>query len=194
MLTLEVKGETADAPATYLGLPASDKQIERTLLRAGITDQDDAVWNVELDELSEKVSLAINLENEDIGSLNGLCRAIEPLDEAAREKLDAVVLMARPTSAGEICQLAENLDQFEFVAGVETLEDYGRFMIQESGHFEYDENLARYYDYRLYGEERSSQEEGEFTDLGYVSYHGTLTLDELMQQDPAEPEIGPMMM
>ena len=197
LLNLEVRSGQPDSPVEFLSLPASDKQVERTLQRAGVMNMDDAVWNVELDELSEKVSLAINLENEDISSLNGLCRIIEPLDEAAREKLDAVVLMTKPTSAGEICQLAENLDQFEFVAGVETLEDYGRYMIQESGHYEYDENLARYYDYRLYGEERSSQEEGEFTDLGYVSYHGTLALDELMQEDPAEqeePEIGPVML
>ena len=71
-------------------------------------------------------------------------------------------------------------------------------MIQESGHFEYDENLERFYDYHHFGEIRSREDGGEFTDLGYVSYHGTLTLDELMQEDPMEqqeePEIGPVMM
>ena len=30
------------------------------------------------------------------------------------------------------------------------------------------------------------QEDGVFADRGYVSYHGTLTLEELMQDDPAE--------
>ena len=30
------------------------------------------------------------------------------------------------------------------------------------------------------------QEDGVFVDRGYVSYHGTLTLDELMRDDPAE--------
>ena len=30
------------------------------------------------------------------------------------------------------------------------------------------------------------QEDGVFADRGYVSYHGTLTLDELMQEDLAE--------
>ncbi|MDE6590788.1 MAG: antirestriction protein ArdA, partial [Oscillospiraceae bacterium] len=101
-------------------------------------------------------------------------------------KLEAVVLMAQPTEAGEIRQLAENLDQFEFIPDVQTLEDYGRYMIQESGHFEYDENLERFYNYRLYGEIRSREDGGEFTDLGYVSYHGPLTLEELMRDDPAE--------
>ena len=198
LLNLEVRNEQSDSPVEYLGLPASDKQVERTLLRAGVTDMGSAVWDVESGELSEQVAMAIHLEQETIASLNRLCRAIEPLDTAQKEKLDAVVLMAKPRSAGEVRQLAENLDQFEFIPDVETLEDYGRYMIQESGHFEYDENLERFYDYHHFGEIRSREDGGEFTDLGYVSYHGTLTLDELMQEDPMEqqeePEIGPVMM
>jgi len=199
LLNLEVRSGQPDSPVEFLPLPASDKQIERTLLRVGVTDVDSAVWDVESGELSEQVALAIKLESEDIDSLNRLCRAIEPLNEAEREKLNAVVLMAKPGSAGEVRQLAENLDQFEFAPDVQTLEDYGRYMIQESGHFEYDENLEQFYDYHHFGEIRSRQDGGEFTDLGYVSYHGTLTLDELMQEDPAEEyqqeqKIGPVMM
>ena len=30
------------------------------------------------------------------------------------------------------------------------------------------------------------QESGMFTDRGYVSYHGTMSLEELMMEDPAE--------
>lgn len=197
LLNLEVRNGRPDSPVEYLPLPASDKQVERTLLRAGITDVDSAVWDVESGELSEQVAMAIHLEHEDIASLNRLCRAIEPLDAEQREKLNAVVLMAKPGFAGEVRQLAENLDQFEFAPDVQTLEDYGRHMICESGHFEYDENLEGFYNYHHFGEVRSREDGGEFTDLGYVSYHGTLALDELMQQDPAEqqePEIGPVMM
>lgn len=199
LLNLEVGSGQPDSPVEFLPLPASDKQVKRTLLRAEVTDMDDAVWDVESGELSEQIALAIKLENEDIDSLNRLCQAIESLDTVQREKLDAVVLMAKPRSAGEVRQLAENLDQFEFAPDVRTLEDYGRYMIQESGHFEYDENLEQFYDYHHFGEIRSRQDGGEFTDLGYVSYHGTLTLDELMQEDPAEEyqqeqKIGPVMM
>jgi len=51
-------------------------------------------------------------------------------------------------------------------------------MIQRSGHFEYDENLEGFYDYRLYGEQRIQQEGGKFNEYGYVSYQSTLTLEE----------------
>lgn len=59
-------------------------------------------------------------------------------------------------------------------------------MIQESGHFEYDSNLEGFYDFEGYGRQRMSQEQGQFVENGYISYHGALSLDELMMEDPAE--------
>ena len=59
-------------------------------------------------------------------------------------------------------------------------------MIQESGHFEYDPNLDEFYDYERYGLQRMEQQSGMFTDRGYISYHGTMSLEELMMEDPAE--------
>ena len=83
-------------------------------------------------------------------------------------------------------QLAENLDLFDFVPGLQTPEEYGRHMIRESGHFDYDENLEGFYDYRRYGEQQLQQEGGQFNECGYVVYHGTMPLEELMMEDPAE--------
>ena len=59
-------------------------------------------------------------------------------------------------------------------------------MIQKSRHFAYDENLDEFYNYGDYGVQRMLQEDGVFTDRGYVAYNGTLTLEELMRDDPAE--------
>ncbi len=90
----------------------------------------------------------------------------------------------------------ENLDQFDFIPGIHTPEEYGRYMIRESGHFEYDENLEGFYDYRSYGEQRIREEGGQFNECGYVAYHGTMALEELMRDDPAEQcqrEQGPQM-
>ena len=38
--------------------------------------------------------------------------------------------------------------------------EYGKYMIQQSGHFEYDENLDAFYDYEKYGTERMNAEDG----------------------------------
>ena len=59
-------------------------------------------------------------------------------------------------------------------------------MIRESGHFEYDANLESFYNYAQYGNEHIKAEDGLFTSRGYVAYHGTIPLLELMQDDPAE--------
>ena len=65
-------------------------------------------------------------------------------------------------------------------------EEYGRYMIRESGHFDYDANLEGFYDYRPYGEQHVRQEGGQFNECGYVAYRGTLPLEDLMRDDPAE--------
>ena len=56
-------------------------------------------------------------------------------------------------------------------------------MIQQYGHFEYDHNLDEFYDYEKYGLQYMNQEAGAFTDRGYVTYHGTVSLEVLMIGD-----------
>mgnify|MGYP000037413846 CR=1 FL=1 len=51
----------------------------------------------------------------------------------------------KPESASQIRRLAENMDLFEFAPGAHTPEEYGKYMIQKSGHFEYDPNLDEFY-------------------------------------------------
>ena len=143
----EIGGPTETA---WLYLPAPEQQIIRTLCRIGITSQD-AAYFIEDSALPSKVLDILEDSDDAISDLNRLCQVVRGLDSAEMEKLEAVVLMAQPTEAGEIRQLAENLDQFNFVPGVES-------------------------------PERNSQ----LNELGYVAYHGSLTLEELMREDPAE--------
>ena len=53
-------------------------------------------------------------------------------------------------------------------------------MIRQSGRFEYDENLDACYDYEKYGTERMNEEDGMFTDRGYVAYKGFFRMEEVM--------------
>lgn len=101
-------------------------------------------------------------------------------------KLGAMVAMANPQSSVQIRRLAENLEFFEFALDAHTPVEYGKYMIQKSGYFEYDPNLEEFYDYEKYGLHCMKQEYGAFTDKGYISYRGTLSLDELMLEDSAE--------
>ncbi len=173
----------------YLYLPAAAHQIERTLLRIGLNTISGAQIRLDFDELPEKVSEALDLEcmsGDDLPALNRMCQAIVPLNDADIEKLNAVVLMAEPGDIMAVCELAENLELFDFIPGAHTPTEFGRYMIRESGHFEYDEELEGFYDYRLYGEQHIQQEGGQFNECGYVAYHGTMALEDLMREDPAE--------
>ena len=89
-------------------------------------------------------------------------------------------LLAKPKSAAQIKHLAESLDLFDFAPDAHTPEDYGKYMIRQSGHFEYDENLDAFYEYEKYGTERMNAEDGMFTDRGYIVYKGYYSMEEVM--------------
>ena len=171
---------------TWIYLPAAREQIDRALLRSGIEDPGDMRFRFEDSQFPEEVNTALDFERENIYELNDLASAVERLSQEDRAKLGAAVVMAGPESAAQIRRLAENLELFEFAPGAHTPAECGKYMIQNSGHFEYDPNLEGFYDYEKYGRQRMDQEYGAFTDRGYISYPGTMSLDELMMEEPAQ--------
>ena len=174
-----------EADKTWLFLPMSTKQLEHAMMRAGLVSFDDMRLRFVESNMPESVDAAINFEHEGILELNEMSKEIKALPDADKAKLDAVAMYVQPQYAFQMKLLAENLDQFDFIPGVQNAEEYGRYMIQESGHFEYDPNLEAFYDYAGYAEQRMREQSGEFTLNGYVSYHGTMSIDELIMEDPA---------
>ncbi len=177
--------ETANAHE-WGQLPTSRIKLERAMLRAGIASCGEMQILFSGSRFPDAVDCALDFEHESLFELNRLCQTCAYFLDADFEKLGAVCQMAKPACAANIRQLAENLDQFDFAPNVHTPEELGKYMIQQSGHYEYDENLEDFYNYGDYGVKRILQDDGVFVDRGYVSYHGTLTLDELMRSDPAE--------
>ena len=185
-LKIRATGEDDPKKQEWVQLPASRIKLERAMLRAGIASCGEMQMLVSDSRFPDEVDCTLDVEHGSLFELNRLCQICSNFKEQDFVKLGAVCQMAKPECAANLLQLAENLDQFDFAPGVHTPEEYGRYMIQKSGHFEYDENLDEFYNYGDYGVQRMLQEDGVFADRGYVSYHGTLTLDELMRDDPAE--------
>ena len=175
-----------DSESLWLYFPTSELQIERMLYRDGMESEDFARLDVQGDNLPATVKTACDLEQESVFDLNAMCAAISRLAQADRLKLDAAASFAKPENAAEIRRLAENLELFDFVPNVHTPEEYGRYMIQDSGHFDYDSNLDEFYDYGKYGRRCMERKQGIFTEQGYISYQGALSLEELMREDPGE--------
>ena len=185
-LKIRATGEDDPKKQEWVQLPTSQIKLERAMRRAGIASCSEMQMLVSDSRFPDEVDCTLDVEHGSLFELNRLCQICSNFKEQDFVKLGAVCQMAKPECAANLLQLAENLDQFDFAPGVHTPEEYGRYMIQKSGHFEYDENLDEFYNYGDYGVQRMLQEDGVFVDRGYVSYHGTLTLDELMRDDPAE--------
>ena len=165
---------------TWLYLPMVQEEIDRALQRAGITDSADVRLRMEDTQLPDEVDVLLDMEQENLADLNALAQAADALSTDDMKKLSAVVTMAKPQNAEQVKNLAENLDLFDFAPGAHTPEEYGKYMIRQSGHFDYDENLDAFYDYEKYGTERMNEEDGMFTDRGYIAYKGYTSMEEVM--------------
>lgn len=176
--------------ATWIYLPSTEIQISRAVARSGAAALDELFRYETGSMFPEEVDAALNFKQESLDALNTLAKAVVKLSQEDYNKLGAVVSLVKPKNSAEICRLAENLAQFDLIPGVYTPESYGKHMIQESGGSGRSLNLDGFCDYTGIGLQQMEQEQGVFTIRGYVTYHGTLTLDELVQMDSAEQHQG----
>ena len=178
---------------TWLYLPMAQEEIDRNLQRAGITDPADVWLRLEDTQLPNEVDVLLDMEQESLADLNALAQATDAFSSDDIKKLGAVVTLAKPQNAEQVKNLVENLDLFDFAPGAHTPEEYGKYMIQQSGHFDYDENLDEFYDYEGYALQRMNEEDGIFTDRGYIAYKGYTSLAEIMDgSQSSHMEMGGM--
>ena len=193
-VSVTAKNESRDTGhITWLYLPMAQEEIDRAIKRAGIADPADVRLWLEDTQLMDEVDVLLDMEQESLVDLNALAQAADELSDDGFRKLGAVVAMAKPGTAAQVRTLAENLDLFDFAPDTHTPEEYGKYMIQQSGHFAYDENLDGFYDYEGYALQRMSEEGGMFTDRGYIAYKGYTSLAEIMDDSQSRcMEMGGM--
>ena len=179
---------------TWLFLPMVQEEIDRALLRGGITEPSEIRLSLEDSWLPHEVLDLLDMDHVDISELNALVQALDEFSDMSIRKYAAAAVMARPHTTEQAKHLAENLDLFDFAPSASTPEEYGKYMIQQSGRFEYDENLDAFYDYEKYGTERMNEEDGMFTDRGYIAYKGYISMEEVMNgSQSSHMEMGGMM-
>ena len=176
------------ANVTWLYLPCSEERLERALTRAEITQRSDINLFVMDNNLPCEVSRSLNLEDELPQKLNQLAQEVGKLDKVSQAKLGAVTAWAQPAAVEEVVQLCRNLDQFDFIPHIHSVQEYGKYMVQESGDYYYDAGLEGYIDYERLGQSLLFKEIGQFVESGYVSYHGELSFEELISDNP-EPAV-----
>ena len=133
---------------TWLFLPMVQEEIDRALQRAGITDScgcPASAWRILNCRMKWMCCWIWNRKT--LRTSMHWHRQRMSLSSDDMKKLGAVVTLAKPQNAEQIKNLVENLDLFDFAPGAHTPAEYGKYMIQQSGHFDYDENLDEFYDY-----------------------------------------------
>ena len=178
---------------TWLYLPMAQEEIDRALQRAGITDFADLRLRLEDSQLPNEVNVLLDMEHESLEDLNALAQATDALSTDDIKKLCAVVTLAKPQNAEQVKNLVESLDLFDFAPGAHSPAEYGKYMIQQSGHYDFDENLDEFYDYEGYAQQRMNEENGMFTDLGYIAYKGYFSIEEVIDgSQSSHMEMGGM--
>ena len=168
-LKIRATGEDAPKKQEWVQLPTSRVKLERAMRRGGIASCGEMQMLVSDSRFPDEVDCTLDVEHGSLFELNRLCQICSNFKEQDFVKLGAVCQMVKPACAANIRQLAENLDQFDFAPDVHSPEELGKYMIQQSGHYEYDESLEDFYNYGDYGASRMLQEDGVFVDRGYVS-------------------------
>lgn len=176
----------------FLYFPFADTELSKALERLGATSISEC--DVELDSqfLTDQILTAItegdSIQNRLI-QLSYFSKKYAELGVREKPHLDALVECLKPHTAKDLNVIMDSHHEFEIFHDIHTPKDYGRYMIIDSGHFEYDENLEEYIDFEKYGSRRLKWENGAFTDQGYILYHGyNMELSQMLSEIGIEVE------
>jgi hypothetical protein len=181
-LSVIVKSTNSDLTETIF-LPTDEISIQKAMLRLEMDSKDCKIAYCDNLTLPEALfSLLKDVGN--ISNLNCFAKSVIEFEPQDYLKLEAICDLAQTTNITDITSLSACIDSFIFVPEIKTAKEYGRYMIQISERYEYDENLHDYYDYEKYGKQRIVNENGAFSQYGYVCCK--VNLEEILNQASAE--------
>ncbi|MEA5084308.1 MAG: antirestriction protein ArdA [Lachnospiraceae bacterium] len=164
-----------DSVKEYLYLPFAESELNKAMERLGAVSTSECDVELDSEFLTDQILASITegepIENK-LMQLSYFSEKYAELGTREKPYLDVLVECLEPRTVKDVNTIMNSLHEFEIFHGIHTAKDYGRYMIIDSGHFEYDENLEEYIDFEKYGSHRLKWENGVFTDQGYILYHG----------------------
>lgn len=108
-------------------------------------------------------------EYESVDELNYLASRLQGMDGEQIMKFSSAVEHGEYSgNLQDLINLTYNLDCFELLTEVMSVEEYGRFLVEGQFEFQLDEKASLYFDYAAYGEDTAINEAGTFTKNGYI--------------------------
>lgn len=163
---------SAQNRSEYLYLPMEQSEMNKALERLGAKSLEEIHWQVEEHNIPDNLADMAVKDQSDLYALNQFVEIFKEMGQREVISLSELAAFVKITKAEELKTLAGCMYEFESFPDIHTPEQYGRYMICESGSFEYDENLKDYIDFKTYGQDKISRETGAFTSKGYLLYHG----------------------
>ena len=158
----------------WVKFPTTAEELEEVFKRIGIGQKDDfgnpyeewfiTDYDCYVDGLYDKLG-----EYENLDKLNYLASKLDEMDQSDYAKFQAAMEIGDYTSSlQEIINLTENLDCYEIYPNIEDYDDLGRYYLEELEVSKVPAHLQNYIDYEAYGRDVALEENGTFTDQGYV--------------------------
>ena len=158
----------------WVKFPTTAEELKEVFKRIGIGQKDDfgqpyeewfiTDYDCYVDGLYSKLG-----EYENLDELNYLASKLDEMSESEYAQFQAGMEMGDHCgSLQEIINLTENLDCYEIYPHIEDYDDLGRYYIEELEVMQVPEHLQNYIDYEAYGRDVAMDENGSFTDQGYV--------------------------
>ena len=158
----------------WVKFPTTAEELKEVFKRIGIGQKDDfgqpyeewfiTDYDCYVDGLYDKLG-----EYENLDELNYLASKLDEMSESEYAQFQAGMEMGDHCgSLQEIINLTENLDCYEVYPDIHDYDDLGRYYIEELDAMQVPEHLKNYIDYEAYGRDIAMDENGTFTDQGYV--------------------------
>ena len=158
----------------WVKFPTTAEEMKEVFKRIGIGQKDDfgnpyeewfiTDYDCYVDGLYDKLG-----EYESLDELNYLASKLDEMSNSEYAQFQAGMEMGDHCgSLQEIINLTENLDCYEIYPDIEDYDDLGRYYIDELEVMQIPEHLQNYIDYEAYGRDVAMDENGSFTDQGYV--------------------------
>ena len=164
----------------WVSFPATPKEVKKALEKIGIGAKDEfgnvyeewfiTDYNCDVDGLAKNINFG---EYENLDELNYLALKIGELNSYELEKFQAVLEVSDYTgSVKDIINLTGNLDKYDIYPDVKNCEDLGIYYVDELELVKVPDELRYYIDYESYGRDIALDENGQFTESGYVRDNG----------------------
>ena len=158
----------------WVKFPTTAEEMKEVFKRIGIGQRDDfgqpyeewfiTDYDCYVDGLYSKLG-----EYENLDELNYLASKLDEMSDSEYAQFQAGMEMGDHCgSLQEIINLTENLDCYEVYPHIADYDDLGRYYIDELEVMQIPEHLQNYIDYEAYGRDVAMDENGSFTDQGYV--------------------------